>query len=107
MPGRRSASAEDSKRSCQPELLDSLAPDHPDAIHSRRDLRIVNRFMRNLTWFERTLSGLVRPDDISSADTILSSSIAEARVEFINKGTLTDAEKAGWFSRLYDLLRPF
>ncbi|MFY9923908.1 MAG: flagellar basal body L-ring protein FlgH [Opitutaceae bacterium] len=53
------------------------------------------------------LHGLVRPDDISSADTVLSSSIAEARVEFINKGTLTDAEKAGWFSRLYDLLRPF
>ncbi|MGA2691305.1 MAG: hypothetical protein ABSF76_02965 [Opitutaceae bacterium] len=63
MPGRRSEPAEDSKRSCQPELLDSLAPDHPDAIHSRRDLRIVNRFMRNMPWFERVLSGLVRPDE--------------------------------------------
>jgi len=53
------------------------------------------------------LHGLVRPDDISSSDTILSSSIAEARVEFVNKGTLVDAEKTGWLQRLYDLLRPF
>lgn len=53
------------------------------------------------------LHGLVRPDDISSSNTILSSNIAEARVEFVNKGTLADAEKQGWFSKLYELLRPF
>lgn len=53
------------------------------------------------------LHGLVRPDDIASNDTVLSSSIAEARVEFINKGTLADAEKQGWFSKLYEMLRPF
>lgn len=53
------------------------------------------------------LHGLVRPDDIASNDTVLSSSIAEARVEFVNKGTLADAEKQGWFSKLYELLRPF
>lgn len=53
------------------------------------------------------LHGLVRPDDISSNNTILSSNIAEARVEFVNKGTLADAEKQGWFSKLYELLRPF
>ena len=31
----------------EPELLDSLPPDDPDAIHSREDLRRVNRWMRN------------------------------------------------------------
>ena len=53
------------------------------------------------------LHGLVRPDDIASNNTILSSNIAEARVEFVNKGTLVDAEKLGWFSKLYEMLRPF
>jgi flagellar L-ring protein FlgH len=53
------------------------------------------------------LHGLVRPDDITSADTVLSSSIAEARVEFVNKGTLADAEKTGWLAKLYEMLRPF
>ena len=53
------------------------------------------------------LHGLVRPDDIASNNTVLSSNIAEARVEFVNKGTLVDAEKTGWLQRIYDLLRPF
>jgi flagellar L-ring protein precursor FlgH len=53
------------------------------------------------------LHGIIRPDDISSSDTVLSSSIAEAKVEFISQGALTDAEKLGWFSKLYEMLRPF
>lgn len=53
------------------------------------------------------LHGMVRQDDISSSNTVFSSNIAEARVEFVNKGTLIDAEKTGWLQRIYDLLRPF
>jgi len=41
-------------------MLDSLPPDHPDAVHSRRDLRLINRIMRNHPWFERTLPALLR-----------------------------------------------
>src|SRR5882672_8751466 len=43
------------QRTLQPELLDSLPPQHPDARHSRRDLRVINRIMGNHRWFERTL----------------------------------------------------
>jgi flagellar L-ring protein precursor FlgH len=53
------------------------------------------------------LHGLVRPDDISSANIVLSSNIADARVEFITEGTLTDAQKRGWLTKLYEKLRPF
>ena len=53
------------------------------------------------------LHGLVRPDDIASANTILSSNVADARVEFISEGNLTDAQKRGWLSKLYEKLRPF
>jgi flagellar L-ring protein precursor FlgH len=53
------------------------------------------------------LHGIIRPDDIAANDTILSSNIAEAKVEFISQGALTDAEKLGWFSKLYEMLRPF
>ena len=53
------------------------------------------------------LHGLVRPDDISAANTIFSSNIADARVEFIAEGNLTDAQKRGWLSKLYEKLRPF
>lgn len=53
------------------------------------------------------LHGLVRSDDVSSGNTVLSSNIADARVEFINEGTLTDAQKKGWLTKLYEKLRPY
>ena len=53
------------------------------------------------------LHGLVRPDDIASDNTIQSSNIADARVEFVAEGALTDAQKRGWLSKLYEKLRPF
>ncbi|PTY08830.1 flagellar biosynthesis protein FlgH [Opitutaceae bacterium EW11] len=53
------------------------------------------------------LHGLVRPDDITSANTIASSNIADVRIEFISEGSLTDAQKKGWLTKLYDKLRPY
>ncbi len=53
------------------------------------------------------LHGLVRPDDISASNTVLSTNVADARVEFVTDGTLTDAQKRGWLSKLYERLRPF
>jgi flagellar L-ring protein precursor FlgH len=53
------------------------------------------------------LHGLVRANDITPENTIASSNIAEARLEFYTEGQLTDAQKRGWFSKLYEKLRPF
>ena len=53
------------------------------------------------------LHGLVRTDDVASDNTVQSSNIADARVEFISEGTLTDAQKRGWLTKLYEKLRPF
>jgi hypothetical protein len=47
-------------RTLQPELLDSLPPQHPAALHSRRDLRITNRVLGNPEWFARTLTPLLQ-----------------------------------------------
>jgi hypothetical protein len=50
-------------RTLTPELLDSLPSDHPDARHSRRDLRLINRVMGNHRWFERMLPRLIQNGD--------------------------------------------
>jgi hypothetical protein len=42
-------------RTHQPELLDALPPDHPDAQHSRRDLRLINRIAGNHRWIREIL----------------------------------------------------
>lgn len=51
------------QRRLEPELLDSLPPDDPAAIRSRRDLLLVNRIMGNAPWFETALARLVRPGE--------------------------------------------
>ncbi len=53
------------------------------------------------------LHGLVRPDDIARDNTITSSNIADAKVEFYTEGQLTDAQKRGWLAKVYEKLRPF
>ena len=54
-----------------------------------------------------TLHGVVRADDVTSANKVSSNNVADVRVEFISEGSLTDAQKRGWLTKLYDLLRPY
>jgi len=51
------------QRELHPEILDTLPPDHPDAIHNRRDLRLTNRMMGNGRWWEQTLPPVLRPGE--------------------------------------------
>ncbi|MFT3828694.1 MAG: flagellar basal body L-ring protein FlgH [Opitutaceae bacterium] len=51
------------------------------------------------------LRGLIRPEDISSTNTVSSTSIANATLEVISEGTLTDTQKKGWLTKLYEMLR--
>lgn len=53
------------------------------------------------------LHGIVRVDDVTSANTVSSTNIADVRVEFISEGELTDAQKRGWLTKLVDTLRPY
>jgi hypothetical protein len=49
------------QRNLEPEILDSLPPYHPDALHNRRDLRLTNHIAGNFRWFARTLPHFVGP----------------------------------------------
>jgi flagellar L-ring protein precursor FlgH len=53
------------------------------------------------------LHGVVRPDDITTANTVASTNIADVRIEFISEGSLSDAQKKSWLLKLVDKLRPF
>ena len=52
------------------------------------------------------MRGIVRPIDIASDNTIPSTKIADAQVEFIPEGELSDAQKKGWLVRIWDKIRP-
>jgi len=53
------------------------------------------------------LQGVIRPSDISADNTVLSSYIADARIEYIGKGVVTDKQRPGWLSRILDKIWPF
>lgn len=52
------------------------------------------------------LHGLVRPDDVARDNSVVSTNIADARVEFHAEGALTEAQKRGWLAKVYEKLRP-
>ncbi len=46
------------------------------------------------------ISGLVRPEDVTSANEVRSSKIANMRIDYYGQGTVGDAQAGGWFARL-------
>ena len=53
------------------------------------------------------ISGLVRPADIAQDNSIVSSRIADAQVEFTGRGDIADQQRKGWGVRLFETLNPF
>ncbi|MCP4502243.1 MAG: flagellar basal body L-ring protein FlgH [Deltaproteobacteria bacterium] len=53
------------------------------------------------------VSGIVRPIDIDQNNAVKSSKLAEAEIEFVGVGILTDNAKQGWFSRYFGWIWPF
>ena len=53
------------------------------------------------------LSGLIRPVDISPDNTVLSSYIGDAKIEYIGTGSLSDKQRPGWLARAVDFVWPF
>jgi flagellar L-ring protein FlgH len=54
-----------------------------------------------------TLSGLIRPTDISPDNTILSSYIADAKIDYTGSGPVSDKQRPGWMARILDHVWPF
>ncbi|MGH7958458.1 MAG: flagellar basal body L-ring protein FlgH [Opitutaceae bacterium] len=40
-------------------------------------------------------------------NSVVSTNIADAKVEFHAEGALSDAQKRGWLAKVYEKLRPF
>jgi flagellar L-ring protein precursor FlgH len=53
------------------------------------------------------LHGIVRAEDVTAANTVLSYNIADATISIIGNGSVTDSTKKGWFTRILDKVNPF
>jgi flagellar L-ring protein precursor FlgH len=52
------------------------------------------------------LSGLTRPSDIGPDNTVQSTRIADAQIEFTGRGDIADQQRKGWLSRTLDDVNP-
>lgn len=53
------------------------------------------------------ISGLVRPRDVNSANEVLSTKIANVRIDYYGRGTVDEAQYGGWASRILRRVWPF
>ncbi len=49
------------------------------------------------------IRGIVRRDDILANNTVMSSKIAGAQIEFLDKGAIAEPQKQGWIANLLNV----
>ena len=64
-------------------------------------------FLVNSELRELRVTGVIRPQDIASDNTVLHDRMAEARIAYGGKGQLTDLQRARWGQQMLDILAPF
>ena len=73
------------------------------------DLRIEGK--REVTVNSETqlmsISGIVRRVDVDTKNTVLSSAIADAKIEYSGLGVVDDVQRPGWLVRVLDWVYPF
>ncbi len=53
------------------------------------------------------ISGTIRARDIAADNSIMSTQMADANIQYYGQGVITDKQKPGWFTRFMDNLWPF
>ena len=82
-------------------VVDRVLPNGNLMIEGRQEVRI-NQELRELT-----IAGIVRPEDISAANTIQHTQIAEARVSYGGRGAMSRVQKVPVGQALGQEFTPF
>lgn len=82
-------------------IVTQVLPNGNLVIAARQEF-LVNSELRDLS-----VTGVIRPQDIASDNTVLHDRMAEARIAYGGKGQLTDLQRARWGQQMMDILLPF
>ena len=82
-------------------VITQLLPNGNMVLKGSQEIR-VNNEVRVLN-----ISGIIRPEDISSSSTISYEKIAEARISYGGRGQITDVQQPPYGSQILDIISPF
>jgi flagellar L-ring protein precursor FlgH len=82
-------------------VVTQVLPNGNLVVAARQEM-LVNSELRQLL-----VTGVVRPQDIASDNTVTHDRMAEARIAYGGRGQLTDLQTARWGQQIVDILAPF
>lgn len=82
-------------------VVTQVLPNGNLALQGRQEV-MVNKEMRELY-----VSGVIRPEDISSSNDVQYDQIAEARILYGGRGTISDVQHPRYGQELFDAIMPF
>ncbi len=82
-------------------MITQVLPNGNFVIRGSQEVRVNNEVR------ELQLDGIIRPEDILNNNSISHEKIAEARVSYGGRGTLSDVQQARYGQQFYDIVFPF
>ncbi len=82
-------------------IVTQLLPNGNLVVAARQQF-VVNGELRDLQ-----VTGVIRPQDIASDNTVHHDRMAEARIAYGGRGQLTDLQRARWGQQMIDILMPW
>lgn len=99
--GSGETTREDSLTGTISAMVTEVLPNGDLRIKGRREVTVNNEKQ------VMTLTGVVRRLDVDTRNTVLSTAIADARIEYYGMGVVTDVQHPGWVVRILNWVNPF
>lgn len=99
--GSGKTSREESLTTTVTAIVKAILPNGNMELEARRTVSVNNENQ------VMVLHGVIRPEDVDGSNAVLSSRVAQARIEYYGEGVLSEKQNPGWMLKIIDHLWPF